>query len=49
MGFICELFRATQQTGSLFDPPFSEPARAEIARGIVPKAGIASGPGPTGG
>jgi hypothetical protein len=36
MGFICELFRAEQQGGSLFDQPLSDAARAEIARGIVP-------------
>jgi hypothetical protein len=36
MGFICELFRAAQQNASLFDEPFSETARADIARGIVP-------------
>jgi len=35
MGFICELFRATQETGSLFDLPFDEAARAEVARGVV--------------
>jgi hypothetical protein len=39
MAFICELFRATQQTASLFDPPFTESERAEIADGVVPKAG----------
>lgn len=37
MGFICELFRAEQQNGSLFDQPFSDAARTEIARGIVPR------------
>jgi hypothetical protein len=40
MGFICELFRAEQQSGGLFDPPFSPPATAEIARGVVPTTGI---------
>lgn len=40
MGFICELFRAEQQNGSLFDQPFSEAARAEIGRGIVPGEGV---------
>jgi hypothetical protein len=40
MGFICELFRAEQQSGSLFDQPFSEAARAEIARGVVPREGV---------
>jgi hypothetical protein len=39
MAFICELFRASQQTASLFDPPFTESARAAIATGIVPRAG----------
>lgn len=37
MAFICELFRSTQQTGSLFDPPFTESARADIASGVVPR------------
>jgi hypothetical protein len=40
MAFICELFRATQQTPSLFDPPFSDSALAEIDRGVVPASGI---------
>ena len=40
MGFICELFRAEQQNGSLFDQPFSDAARAEIGRGIVPGEGV---------
>lgn len=40
MGFICELFRAEQQSGSLFDQPFAEAARADIARGVVPREGV---------
>jgi hypothetical protein len=40
MGFICELFRAEQQSGTLFDQPFSDAARAEISRGIVPGEGV---------
>ncbi|MDZ7608104.1 MAG: hypothetical protein U5K79_21565 [Cyclobacteriaceae bacterium] len=40
MGFICELFRSSQQTDNLFDQPFSQKAREEIARGKVPKDGI---------
>jgi hypothetical protein len=40
MGFICELFRAEQQSRSLFDQPFSDAARAAIARGVVPGEGV---------
>ena len=32
MGFICELFRAEQQSGNLFDSPFDEEALAAIAQ-----------------
>jgi hypothetical protein len=37
MGFICELFRAEQQSGNLFDSPFDEEALAAIANGVVPR------------
>ena len=40
MGFICELFRAEQQSVNLFDPPFSPAATAAIAEGVVPQTGI---------
>ena len=40
MGFICELFRSSQQNADLFDQPFSKTAREEIARGVVPQTGI---------
>jgi len=40
MGFICELFRAEQESASLFDLPFSPEALADIAKGVVPRAGI---------
>jgi hypothetical protein len=40
MGFICELFRAEQQSANLFDPPFSPAATAAIAEGLVPQTGI---------
>jgi hypothetical protein len=40
MGFICELFRAEQLSSALFDPPFSPEAQTDIARGVVPRAGI---------
>ena len=40
MGFICELFRSAQQSADLFDQPFSQAARDEIARGVVPRGGI---------
>jgi hypothetical protein len=40
MGFICELFRAEQQSVDLFGPPFSQSAQAEIARGVVPHTGL---------
>jgi hypothetical protein len=40
MGFICELFRAQQQSQDLFEQPFSPAARADIARGVVPPGGI---------
>jgi hypothetical protein len=40
MGFICELFRSSQQITSLFDQPFSQQAREEIARGKVPEDDI---------
>ena len=37
MGFICELFRAEQQSRNLFDSPFDEEALAAIANGTVPR------------
>lgn len=40
MGFICALFRATQQDADLFGPPFAAAAVADIDRGVVPAAGI---------
>lgn len=40
MGFICELFRSSQQNATLFDQPFTASAREEIARGKVPSHGI---------
>jgi len=40
MGFICELFRAEQQSQDLFGQPFSPAARGDIARGVVPQGGI---------
>lgn len=40
MGFICELFRSSQQTANLFDQPFSQKAREDIARGQVPEDDI---------
>lgn len=40
MGFICELFRSSQQNTDLFDQPFSQSAREEIARGHIPAGGI---------
>lgn len=40
MGFICELFRSSQQNADLFDQPFTPSAREEIARGNVPSSGI---------
>jgi hypothetical protein len=36
MGFICELFRAEQQSLNLFDSPFDEEALRAIASGMVP-------------
>jgi hypothetical protein len=39
MGFICELFRSSQQTANLSDQPFSQHAREEISRGKVPENG----------
>jgi hypothetical protein len=40
MGYVCELFRAQQQSPDLFEQPFGEAARADIARGVVPPGGI---------
>ncbi|MGE0461228.1 MAG: hypothetical protein AB7Q16_07640 [Vicinamibacterales bacterium] len=40
MGFICELFRAEQQSADLFGPPFSPEAEVDITRGVVPRAGM---------
>jgi hypothetical protein len=40
MGFICELFRAEQQTASLLGPPFSTAAVEEMLAGRVPRSGI---------
>ena len=40
MGFICELFRSSQQNKDLFGQPFSKQARDEIARNKVPDDGI---------
>ena len=39
MGFICELFRSQQQGRDLFDQPFSQAARGDIARGVIPQGG----------
>ncbi len=40
MGFICALFRSSQQNADLFDQPFSQSAREEIMRGNIPANGI---------
>ncbi len=40
MCFICELFRSSQQITSLFDQPFNQKAREEIALGKIPDDGL---------
>jgi len=40
MGFICELFRAEQQTPSLLGPPFPPDAVEEMLAGRVPRSGV---------